>query len=140
MIKMKQCIKCHKTTDLSNFGRDKNRIDGYKLWCLDCCADFTKVRYENMLKKKEARKTLFKEQEQSKRHPQYHHTYVKYQPSQPRQIAIGNTAMDAHSFGSFIQMEDQLAEMNKKIDEKLKECMFLRSKRLSLMQRLGMLQ
>ncbi|MHC4245149.1 MAG: hypothetical protein ACYSU4_22300 [Planctomycetota bacterium] len=33
---MKQCTKCKKRKDESEFGKDRSRKDGLSLWCKDC--------------------------------------------------------------------------------------------------------
>lgn len=136
---MKKCLKCLQTKDFNQYGHDRKRPDRLKLWCLGCCEAFTKIRYENLMKSKQRSQNLF--------------TKVSTQAyrSAPRPAAeffgggraaasAAATAEPMASFGDFLQLEDQLIEMNQHIDAKLKECMWLRSKRLTLMQRLGMIK
>lgn len=55
---MKTCTKCKETKDLSNFTKDKQKHDGYRLWCKLCC----KLNSSNYyLKHKECIKTYYKD-------------------------------------------------------------------------------
>ena len=39
---MKTCKKCNQTKPLSDFGRDKNRVDGLNIYCRECIRSLPK--------------------------------------------------------------------------------------------------
>jgi len=43
---MKQCSKCKKRKDKSEFGKNRTRADGLRIWCRECESEYARERYE----------------------------------------------------------------------------------------------
>jgi len=44
--KMRQCSKCKKQKDESEFGKNRTRTDGLRIWCRECESEYARERYE----------------------------------------------------------------------------------------------
>lgn len=96
---MKMCSKCKDIKDLTNFSRNRTRLDGYEYWCKTCNSN-RQIRHYDPSKKKQYylanKEKILENRKQVKRgHAYYKAHYEKYKNSIKRWINNNRSAVNA---------------------------------------------